>query len=72
MFMLRSKCFHCDSKFHSSISICADKLIVLQFDYISVFIRNGSCNTYKLTGFIRKKYRYSEDSVSENKSLLNH
>ena len=44
---------------------------MLQLDNISLLSCDDSGHFTKLTRLIRKQYRYSKDSVTENKSLLN-
>ena len=68
--MIGSKCFQCHTKLHSRIPVNTYKLIMFQFDHISLLFCNRLCHFYQFTRFIRKKYRYREDTVSLDQSVL--
>ena len=64
LFVIRSKCFQCDLQLYGCIAVRAYKLIVIQFDDISLFICNNGCHTNQLSCFVRKQNRYGKDTVS--------
>ena len=57
LFVIRSKCFQCDLQLYGCIAVRAYKLIVIQFDDISLFICNNGCHTNQLSCFVRKQNR---------------
>ena len=70
MFMLGSKCFHRHPQFYCRIPVCADKLIMLQFNDIALGVCNRLCHPYELTRLIRKQDGDREDPVSLDQTML--
>ena len=61
--MLGSESLQRNLQFHRCISVDGNKLIVLQFDNISVDPGNDSGYTAKLAGLVGKKYGDRKNSV---------
>ena len=68
--VIGSECFHGDSKFHSCISVGAYKLVVIQFDDISLIFSDDAGYSYELTWLVRDEDGDSEDSVSLDETVL--
>ena len=69
-FVFVSESFNCNTKFYGCFTIDADKLIVFQFDNISVCFCNDGSYAHKFARSVRKKYGYGKDTASLDKSLL--
>ena len=49
-----SKCFHCDRKLYRTVTVYADKLIVLKLDNITLYICDNFRYFIKLSWYIRQ------------------
>ena len=72
VFMFRTIGFQRDPKFNGGISVDGDKLIMLQLNYIPVYIRDYTGNSAQLARFIRQKYGHGKNPVPHNQALLYH
>ena len=68
--MICSECFHSDPKFYGCISVGTYKLVMIQFDNITLIFSDHTCNTYQFTWLIRNKYGYGKDTVTLDQSVL--
>ena len=55
LLMICAESFHGNPQFYSSISIGADKLIMLQLDYISLFCGNNTSYPHQFSWPVRQK-----------------
>ena len=68
--MVGAKCLHGDPKLYSCISVGAYKLVVIQFDDISLVLGDDACNTYQLAWLVRDEDGYGEDTVTLDQAVL--
>ena len=68
--MVGAKCFHGDPKLYSCISVGAYKLVVIQFDDISLIFSDDAGYPYELTWLVRDEDGDGEDSVSLDEAVL--
>ena len=68
--MVGAKCLHGDPKLYSCISVGAYKLVVIQFDDISLIFSDDAGYSYELTWLVRDEDGDSEDSVSLDETVL--
>ncbi len=68
--MLRPETFHRNPQLHGHIPVGADKLVVFQFDHISLFPGDRRRNLGEFSRLIRQKNGNCKDPVAEDQPLL--
>ena len=65
-----SECFHSDPKFYGCISVCAYKLVVIQFDNVTLVLGDDTGYAYEFAWLVRDKDGNGEDSVTLDEAVL--
>ena len=69
--VLCSKGLYRDAELHAFLAVCADELVVVQFDDVALLFSDELGYLYQLARFIRKHGGYGKDTVSLNQTELN-
>ena len=72
LLVIGTKTLQCNPKFNCGIPVRGNKLIVFEFDDISLLFCQCLGNFRQFSRLIRKQYRNGKDTVTENQSLLYH
>ena len=70
--MVSAERFESDAQFNCRIAVDGDKLVVFQFDDISVGLGDNTGDAVEFTGLVRQKDGNGKDPVSKDKALLDH
>ena len=68
--MLVSEGLHRDRQLHRTVTVDADKLVMLQTDDIALGLRDNACHIDQLARTIGQKYGYGEYAAALDQSVL--